>query len=838
MLRYSVVVVLLAWLLGKSPRKVLTLFTATGLASPIMASLDTAGLAELIKNDQDIVNTKDEEGLTPLHLGVISGNTAAVKLFIRNNADLDSLDREGHSAVHWAVVCSQAEILKTLCESGAHTDTPDNQGAYPLHYATSAQDNTEILETFLEYHEDLNVTDKDGRTPLMWAASCGATSCVAVLLSRGADLAHRDKESLAAVHCAAAGGWGGVVEQLVGAGQDVVDMRDVSGSSPLFYAASSGHVECVATLLDLQSGLEVRDSEGRTAVFCAVSHSQLQSLELLETRGADMLVISSKGDTLIHEAVYRRDLPVLRYVLSHANKSLVNKVNCNNIAPLHMAAAIGDLKVCKELLDSGCYINHAIVSKQVTPLDIAISRGNKGCAKFLQLHGGVAYKDIKKSKYSAKTKDLLRAMSAPVIGDKDIPIYEKHRSNTARDNIKDVITPAMRAKIEFEASALSKLREDISELKAEFTKLQEMQVNLTPCRPVPSRAESADKASQSNLDIHLPFMEETCRSSAVENDSNYTLTPFQCSSRIQKSMESQTFWRDFNIPDSEQHKSNHGGLNNGYSSDEVDSTILTSSPPEKDSGFGEKFKLRLTNSDSSLYNHLQQDSVDCLHQHRKQISISNRPPTSQLTNIRRIVSNRPKTSAEARKSAVTQTVQKILRRYQVEKRIFQELLEMKKYQIRVGRSNEAVLVKRLAERFNKNLDRLVGLHVFKGDFTFTSFENHLYKELNRIQTATAEYIPRIKYSDDMDTVRKLLLQEDIDIQDLNLGNNIFDNPKMFSNSTENCKHSSSAFRASRGERNTNIVKQKNKKKIILPRIDNRRDHRKIYLKKETQYLEK
>ena len=63
----------------------------------------------------------------------------------------------------------------------------------------------------------------------------------------------------------------------------------------------------------------------------------------------------------------------------------------------------------------------------------------------------------------------------------------------------------------------------------------------------------------------------------------------------------------------------------------------------------------------------------------------------------------------------------------MEKRIFQELLEMKKFQIRVGRSNEAVLVKRLAERYNKNLDRLVGLHIFKGDFTFSCFENHLYR---------------------------------------------------------------------------------------------------------------
>ena len=149
---------------------------------------------------------------------------------------------------------------------------------------------------------------------------------------------------------------------------------------------------------------------------------------------------------------------------------------------------------------------------------------------------------------------------------------------------------------------------------------------------------------------------------------------------------------------------------------------------------------------------------------------------------------------------------------------------MKKFQIRVGRSNEAVLVKRLAERYNKNLDRLVGLHIFKGDFTFSCFENHLYRELNRIQTATAEYIPRIKYSDDMDTIRNLLLQEDIDIQDLNLGNDVSENPKLCTKSTIACAHSSNAYMSKTKERNGSF--HKNKKKIILPRIDNRRDHRK------------
>ena len=151
----------------------------------------------------------------------------------------------------------------------------------------------------------------------------------------------------------------------------------------------------------------------------------------------------------------------------------------------------------------------------------------------------------------------------------------------------------------------------------------------------------------------------------------------------------------------------------------------------------------------------------------------------------------------------------------MEKRIFQELLEMKKFQIREGKSNEAVLVKRLAERYNKNLDRLVGLRVFRGDFTFSCFENHLYKELSRIQTATDESLPRIRYGDDMEMVRNLLLQEEIDIKDLNIGNDT---------STDfYCAHSTNRYL-------TKTKEKMKKKKIILPRIDNRRDHKKIYLK--------
>ena len=75
---------------------------------------------------------------------------------------------------------------------------------------------------------------------------------------------------------------------------------------------------------------------------------------------------------------------------------------------------------------------------------------------------------------------------------------------------------------------------------------------------------------------------------------------------------------------------------------------------------------------------------------------------------------------------------------------------MKKHQIRVGKFNEAVMVKRISEKYNKvernffiksyftfcflqNLDRILGMRSYEGDFSFESFERHLYNELGKVK---------------------------------------------------------------------------------------------------------
>ena len=63
----------------------------------------------LLEEEPSIVNEKDDEGYTALHLAVIAGNTPLIDVLLENSADVQETDNEGHTAIHWAtgnIVCS------------------------------------------------------------------------------------------------------------------------------------------------------------------------------------------------------------------------------------------------------------------------------------------------------------------------------------------------------------------------------------------------------------------------------------------------------------------------------------------------------------------------------------------------------------------------------------------------------------------------------------------------------------------------------------------------------------------------------------------------------------
>lgn len=81
-------------------------------------------------------------------------------------------------------VCGEVEALELALDAGANPSTPDIHGGYPIHYAAQmCGPNSEmgndvrfglaVLRKLLARGVEVNVRDKDGRQPILWAASAG-----------------------------------------------------------------------------------------------------------------------------------------------------------------------------------------------------------------------------------------------------------------------------------------------------------------------------------------------------------------------------------------------------------------------------------------------------------------------------------------------------------------------------------------------------------------------------------------------------------------------------------------------------------------------------------------
>lgn len=93
--------------------------------------------------------------------------------------------------------------------------------------------NVDAVRSWVASGADINLVNKDGTTPLMFASRRLHTECVAEMLRLGADARRVNSDGWTALHCVAAwadrGGDGvGVVRQLVAAGCDAA-VRDNDG---------------------------------------------------------------------------------------------------------------------------------------------------------------------------------------------------------------------------------------------------------------------------------------------------------------------------------------------------------------------------------------------------------------------------------------------------------------------------------------------------------------------------------------------------------------------------------------------------------------------------------
>ncbi|XP_041477004.1 fibronectin type 3 and ankyrin repeat domains protein 1-like [Lytechinus variegatus] len=158
--------------------------------TPLMAA-SQKGVVEmvdlLIEHGADI-NMQNGSGKDALMLSCFAGHLDVVRRLLAHGASWEKKDLGGSTALHWAVDGGHKEIVQWAIMDGSKIDEKDSSSEWtPLMRCAAMGGNHEIGEILLLAGANVNMKDKDHKTPLMIAALNGHQKLVKVMVEQGAD---------------------------------------------------------------------------------------------------------------------------------------------------------------------------------------------------------------------------------------------------------------------------------------------------------------------------------------------------------------------------------------------------------------------------------------------------------------------------------------------------------------------------------------------------------------------------------------------------------------------------------------------------------------------------
>lgn len=186
-------------------------------------------------------------GEEQLRTAAATGDTAKLTRLLRavtkqaTRLQIESTDVSGNSALMLAAQAGHAACVNMLVAAGANVNF---------------------------------ARETDGKSPLIVAAVAGHLECIRILLARGADTEARSNFGNTAALLASFEGHTQVLSLLLSSGAHPSVRNTPHARTPLHYAASGGHVECVKLLLAAGADCDVVCSSGWTPAHAAASRGR------------------------------------------------------------------------------------------------------------------------------------------------------------------------------------------------------------------------------------------------------------------------------------------------------------------------------------------------------------------------------------------------------------------------------------------------------------------------------------------------------------------------------------------------------------------------------------
>ena len=190
---------------------------------------------------------------------------------------------------------------------------------------------------------DVNATDGDGSTSLLWASHRDDLESVNRLLRAGADVNKANDLGATPLWAASVNANPEMVRRLLDAGADA-NLALRHGESPLMAAARSGNPEVVQLLLQHGADPQTRGPRQQTALMWAAAQGHAEVVGLLIQNGAD---VHARSETWrLFMAQPPAPHPQHRGWFEHGGNTA-----------LLFAVQVGELESVRLLLDAGAHVN-------------------------------------------------------------------------------------------------------------------------------------------------------------------------------------------------------------------------------------------------------------------------------------------------------------------------------------------------------------------------------------------------------------------------------------------------------------------------------------------------
>lgn len=320
---------------------------------------NTLAIRQWLARDMDLLNVRDADGMTPLHVAIAKNKMRAFDFLIASGANIHmvtgpslmKIDRDDGTVafrttrgqwtpLHLAAFANRLQMAKVLISKGARVGIRNDLGETSL-FLAAKEGHVGMIRLLIGHGADINETPrKGGFSPLMAATFNGHLEAGQMLVANGAV---PDMLSAAGL---------GLVTQVNEALKEDPSLAVGDGGaakSPLYWAALNGQFRIAQILLDHGAKTEVTDEELRTPLMVASMMGHSTVARLLCSRGAQVNEWDRRGRTALHHAALANQPRVVRTLIAH--KADVNAKDLRGRTAADLARDKGHIDVMEVILE-------------------------------------------------------------------------------------------------------------------------------------------------------------------------------------------------------------------------------------------------------------------------------------------------------------------------------------------------------------------------------------------------------------------------------------------------------------------------------------------------------